>query len=152
KLAKLRDEKLAQEKAQAAKEKEGTAAEYKKALTAEYARKADTDAAFLRRVLKEAYGVAPTTLELKYFAEDKDSKKREKVLDIVLKDPAVAKKLGSDGRAKLLGDPAAQPKSVVEYVPMTRTVPYSTADGPKTRLETAYVARAKAADPFAKLL
>jgi RNA polymerase sigma factor (sigma-70 family) len=153
KLAKLRDEKLAQEKAQVAKEKVGTAAEYKKAVTVEYARKVtDTDAAFLRRVLKEAYGVAPTALELKYFAEDKDPKKREKIVDIVLKDPAVAKKMGVDGRATLLGEPTARPKSVVEYVPMTRTVPYATSDGPKNRLETYYVARSKAADPFARLL
>ena len=37
---------------------------------------------------QSARGSAPTALEEKYFAEDKDSKKREKLLDLLLKDPA----------------------------------------------------------------
>jgi hypothetical protein len=142
KLAKLRDEKLAQEK---------QANEYRKVVGEYYAVKADTDASFLQRVVKQAYGVPATALELKYFAEDKDPKKREKLVDLVLADPAVAKKLGPDAKTKLLADPA-KPKTVVEHALTTRTVPYTTADGPKTRLETYYTTKARVADPFAKLL
>jgi RNA polymerase sigma factor (sigma-70 family) len=154
KLAKLKDEKLAQEKLRAAKEKESTAAEYKRALTVEFARKADTDAAFLRRIIKEAYGVAPTALELKYFAEDQDPKKREKLVDLVLTDPAVAKKLGADAKVKLLADPAAKTKTVVEYeyVPQTYKSTYQAPEGPKTVVQQYYVAKTRTADPFAKLL
>src|SRR5262249_55735910 len=45
-------------------------------------------------------------LEEKYFAEDQDPKKREKLLDLLLKDPAVAKKLGDDWKRKMLEPPA----------------------------------------------
>jgi hypothetical protein len=154
KMTKLRDEKLAQEKLRAAKENESTAAEYKRALTVEYARRADTDAAFLRRIIKEAYGVVPTALELKYFAEDQDPKKREKLVDLVLADPAVAKKLGPEARAKLLADPAAKPKTVVEYeyAPQTYKSTYQTPEGPKTVVQQYYVAKTRTVDPFAKLL
>jgi RNA polymerase sigma factor (sigma-70 family) len=152
KFTKLRDEKLAQDKLRAAKEKESTAAEYKQAVTAEFARRADTDAAFLRRVVKEAYGVAPTALELKYFAEDRDPKKREKLVDLVLADPAVAKKLGTEAKDKLLADPAAKSKTVVEYVPQTRQSTYQTPEGPKTVVQQIYVAKARAVDSFGKLL
>ena len=43
-----------------------------------------------------------TSLEQKYFAEDKDAKKREKLLDSLLKEPGVAKKLGDDWKRKML--------------------------------------------------
>jgi len=66
----------------------------------------DSDAEFLKRVLKDARGTAPTALEEKYFAEDKDPKKREKLLDTLLKDPAVAKKLGDEWKKKMLAAPA----------------------------------------------
>jgi hypothetical protein len=62
----------------------------------------DTDAEFLKRVLTDARGSGPTALELKYFTEDKDPKKREKLLDALLKDPAVQKKLGDAWKAKML--------------------------------------------------
>jgi RNA polymerase sigma factor (sigma-70 family) len=62
----------------------------------------DSDAEFLKRVLADARGGAPTALELKYFTEDKDPKKREKLLDTLLKDPAVAKKLGDAWKKKML--------------------------------------------------
>jgi hypothetical protein len=68
--------------------------------------KTDSDADFLKRVVKEARGGAPTALEEKYFAEDKDPKKREKLLDALLKDPAVAKKLGDDWKKKMLTGPS----------------------------------------------
>jgi hypothetical protein len=67
----------------------------------------ESDADFLRRVVKEARGSAPTGVEEKYFAEDKDPKKREKVLDLLLQDPAVAKKLGDDWKRKALAPPNA---------------------------------------------
>ncbi|MDY3559520.1 sigma-70 family RNA polymerase sigma factor [Gemmata sp. JC673] len=61
-----------------------------------------SDAEFLKRVLTDARGTAPTALELKYFTEDKDPKKREKLLDTLLKEPAVAKKLGDEWKKKML--------------------------------------------------
>ena len=64
-----------------------------------------SDAKFLKRVLHEARGTPPTALEEKYFAEDKDPKKREKLLDTLLKDPAVAKKLGDQWKQKMLENP-----------------------------------------------
>ena len=66
---------------------------------------AESDIDFLKRVLKDARGSAPTALEEKYFAEDKDPKKREKLLDMLLKDPAVAKKLGAEWKKKMLAGP-----------------------------------------------
>jgi len=62
----------------------------------------DSDEAFLQRVIEQARGGAPTALEQKYFAEDKDPKKREKLLDLLLKDPGVAKKVGDEWKKKML--------------------------------------------------
>jgi RNA polymerase sigma factor (sigma-70 family) len=68
----------------------------------------DSDAEFLKRVLTDARGTAPTALELKYFAQDKDPNKREKLLDELLKEPAVQKKLGDEWKKKVLaGNPKA---------------------------------------------
>ncbi|MDB5313073.1 MAG: hypothetical protein JWO38_7275, partial [Gemmataceae bacterium] len=67
----------------------------------------DTDADFLGRVTRAARGAGPTALEEKYFLEDKDPKKREKLLDLLLKDPAVAKKVGDDWKKKMLDPPLA---------------------------------------------
>src|SRR5262249_3685886 len=39
------------------------------------------DATFLRRIMLDLFGVAPTTLELQYFLADKDPKKRTKVVE-----------------------------------------------------------------------
>jgi RNA polymerase sigma factor (sigma-70 family) len=66
----------------------------------------DSDAEFLNRVLSEVRGNGPTALERKYFTEDKDPKKREKLIDTLLKDPDVQKKLGAAWKAKML---AAKP-------------------------------------------
>jgi hypothetical protein len=68
---------------------------------------ADSDAAFLTRALTETRGSGPTALELKYFGEDKDPGKREKLLDALLKEPAVQKKLGDGWKAKMLAAPPA---------------------------------------------
>lgn len=70
----------------------------------------DSDAEFLKRVLTDVRGTGPTALETKYFTEDKDPKKREKLLDTLLKDPVVQKKLGESWKAKMLaaGDRTAQ--------------------------------------------
>ncbi len=57
---------------------------------------------FLKRATQAARGSAPTALEQKYFSEDKDPKKREKLLDTLLKEPAVAKKLGEAWKKKML--------------------------------------------------
>jgi RNA polymerase sigma factor (sigma-70 family) len=62
----------------------------------------ESDVDFLRRVIKDVRGGTPTALEAKYFAEDKDPKKREKLLDQLLKDPAVAKKVGDDWKKRML--------------------------------------------------
>lgn len=61
------------------------------------------DAAFLQRALQDGLGKPPTALELKYFTGDKDPKKREKILDLLLKDPTVAKKVGPGWKDSILG-------------------------------------------------
>jgi hypothetical protein len=75
----------------------------------------DADIEFLKRVIKDARGTAPTALEEKYFAEDKDPKKREKLLDTLLKDAAVAKKLGDDWKKKMLATAAQEKARTFEY-------------------------------------
>ena len=67
----------------------------------------ESDETFLRRVMQDVRGAAPSAIESKYFAEDKDPKKREKLLDLLLKDAAVQKKLGDDWRKRMLAPPAA---------------------------------------------
>lgn len=71
----------------------------------------DSDVDFLKRAIKDVRGGAPTALEEKYFAEDKDPKKREKLLDALLKDPAVAKKLGDDWKKRMLAVSPSDGKS-----------------------------------------
>jgi hypothetical protein len=144
KLDKLRAEKAVQEKVLAEKlAQEKQRAMYE--LTLNESRRVlgeriglSGDAAFLQRVVKMAYGVPATALELKYFAEDKDPKKREKLVDLILADPAVAKKLGPNGKSQLLSEPDR----------VTKTASATTG----TVLESIYTVRSRAADPFAKLL
>ena len=62
----------------------------------------DSDESFLRKACREARGSAPTHLEMEYFKADKDPKKRDKLLDLLIKDPAVAKKLGDGWKQKML--------------------------------------------------
>src|SRR6185503_11204489 len=73
----------------------------------------DSDAEFLKRVLTDVRGSGPTALELKYFTEDKDPKKREKLLDTLLKDPAVQKKLGDAWKKKMLAPEATFQRSAL---------------------------------------
>lgn len=65
----------------------------------------DTDEAFLNRVIETARGGKPTRVEREYFLADKDAKKREKLLDQLLKDTAVAKKVGPEWKANMLNPP-----------------------------------------------
>jgi hypothetical protein len=76
----------------------------------------NTDEDFLKRVLLDSRGTPPTSLEEKYFAEDKDPKKREKLLDTLLKDPAIAKKLGDEWKKRMLAAPAL---NSMLFIPMT---------------------------------
>jgi RNA polymerase sigma factor (sigma-70 family) len=62
----------------------------------------NADIAFIAEAVKAARGSAPTPLEERYFTEDKDPKKREKLLDTLLKEPAAAKKLGEAWKKKML--------------------------------------------------
>ncbi len=66
--------------------------------------KADSDDAFLSRVCIDARGTAPTMIEREYFKNDASANKREKLLDLFLKDPALNKKLGADWKRKMLAD------------------------------------------------
>jgi len=77
----------------------------------DFANAADTDAEFLKRVLLDVRGNGPTALELKYFTEDKDPKKREKLIDTLLKEPAVQKKLGDTWKKKVLAPAVSNFKS-----------------------------------------
>ncbi len=56
----------------------------------------ETEEQFLTRVIESARGSKPTRIEKEYFLKDKDAKKREKLLDALLTDPAVAKKVGPE--------------------------------------------------------
>jgi RNA polymerase sigma factor (sigma-70 family) len=76
----------------------------------------ESDLTFLKRVTTAARGTPPTGLEERYFTEDTDPKKREKLLDSLLKEPAVAKRLGDDFKAKML---AAVPRDVLRIRPST---------------------------------
>jgi len=60
------------------------------------------DLAFVQEAVKSARGTDATPLEERYFTEDANPKKRDKLLDELLKDPAVAKKLGADWKKKML--------------------------------------------------
>ena len=62
------------------------------------------DLKFLNRVCQDARGTPPTLLEVEYFKADKDPKKNEKLLDLLLKDPALAKKLGDSWKKKMLAE------------------------------------------------
>jgi RNA polymerase sigma factor (sigma-70 family) len=77
----------------------------------------ESDADFLRRAVQSARGAAPSAVEEKYFAEDKDPKKREKLIDLLLKDPAVAKKLGDDWKKKMLDAPPSVSTTFQELQP-----------------------------------
>ncbi|MEO2089187.1 MAG: sigma-70 family RNA polymerase sigma factor, partial [Gemmataceae bacterium] len=65
----------------------------------------ESDEAFLTRVIEAARGGKPTRLETEYFTADKDAKKREKLLDLILTDPAARKKLGPDWKKAMLAPP-----------------------------------------------
>ena len=82
----------------------------------------ESDADFLKRVVKSARGTDPTAIEQKYFADDKDAKKREKLLDALLSEPGVAKKLGDDWKKKMLEHRAAtaEVKPFYEYRIVTK--------------------------------
>ena len=85
----------------------------------------ESHADFLKKATQSARGSDPTPLEAKYFAEDKDPKKREKLLDTLLKDPAVAKKLGDAWKKKML-EPAsttAEWKSKFRIQTVIRSLP-----------------------------
>jgi RNA polymerase sigma factor (sigma-70 family) len=66
---------------------------------------ANSDEAFLNRVVESARGGQPTRLEKEYFLKDKDAKKREKLLDAFLADPATAKKVGPEWKKNMLAPP-----------------------------------------------
>jgi RNA polymerase sigma factor (sigma-70 family) len=65
----------------------------------------ETDEQFLSRVIESARGGKPTRIEKEYYLADKDAKKREKLLDQLLKDPAVAKKVGPEWKQTMLNPP-----------------------------------------------
>jgi RNA polymerase sigma factor (sigma-70 family) len=67
----------------------------------------ETDAAFLKRAVTEARGTPPTALEEKYFAADPDPRKREKLLDALLADPAALRRVGAAWKQRMLAPPAA---------------------------------------------
>jgi RNA polymerase sigma factor (sigma-70 family) len=73
-----------------------------KSLAPEAAKNLLEELKFFRRVCRDARGSDPTLLELEYFKADKDPKKKEKVLDLFLKDPALAKKLGDGWKRQML--------------------------------------------------
>jgi hypothetical protein len=107
---------------------------------------AESDADFLRRVTQAARGSAPTALEEKYFAADKDPKKREKLVDLLLAEPAVAKRLGDDFKKRML---AADPLRAAAAARAFRYLQgLEAADGGSKKA----VPPPPAADPFGKLI
>lgn len=80
---------------------------------------ADTDEAFLRRAVAEARGTPPTAIEERYFKADPDPKKREKLLDALLSDPAAARRVGEDWKRRMLAPrPQPAPFNYPAYRPM----------------------------------
>ena len=61
-----------------------------------------SDSDFLNRAMTESRGSPPTRLEREYFLADKNPKKRENLLDVLLSDPAVAKKVGPEWKKMML--------------------------------------------------
>lgn len=72
------------------------------------AQQPQTDEQFLTKVCQDARGAAPTRIEREYFLTDKDPKKREKLIDLILKDAAVAKKVGPNWKQSLLNPERTQ--------------------------------------------
>ncbi|MFO0796378.1 MAG: sigma-70 family RNA polymerase sigma factor [Gemmataceae bacterium] len=70
----------------------------------------EPDAAFLRRAVTEARGTPPTALEERYFAADRDPRKREKLLDALLADPAALRRVGEGWKRRMLTPSAAAPQ------------------------------------------
>jgi len=85
-----------------------------KELSGEDRKKVSEDLNFLNRVSQDARGTPPTLLEVEYFKADKDPKKNEKLLDLFLKDPALARKLGDSWKKKML-EPAETAKRVAAF-------------------------------------
>jgi RNA polymerase sigma factor (sigma-70 family) len=73
-----------------------------------YAADPHPDEEFLRRVSHDLRGTPPTRIEREYFRADQDPKKREKLLDLLARDPEVAKKLAADWKKKYLAGQTAQ--------------------------------------------
>jgi RNA polymerase sigma factor (sigma-70 family) len=94
----------------------------------------ESDVEFLRKAVQSARGTAPSAVEEKYFAEDKDPKKREKLLDLLLKDPMVAKRLGDDWKKKMLESQPQTSEWNVEVRPylIRDLTPYIILDGEST--------------------
>ncbi|HVL15728.1 MAG TPA: sigma-70 family RNA polymerase sigma factor, partial [Gemmata sp.] len=93
--------------------------------TAKVAQGGGSDADFLRRAVTAARGREPSDLEQKYFTEDKDPKKREKLLDALLKEPEVQKKLGEDFKKRMLAGGADGVRETKGY----RVVPLQGKEG-----------------------
>jgi hypothetical protein len=114
----------------------------------------DSDADFLRRVVQEARGGPPTAVEEKYFLGDQDPNKREKLLDALLKDPAVAKKLGDDWKKKMLESPPVvqdQPYTL-RYTMKPRVLDYDATPYLHLRTARLWTVREAAPAPFARLV
>jgi RNA polymerase sigma factor (sigma-70 family) len=67
-----------------------------------YQARIPTDEDFLRRVCQDAFGRSPTDLERQYFLADTNPDRRTRLVDLVLKDPAVARRVGSEWKQKVL--------------------------------------------------
>ena len=75
---------------------------------------AQSDVDFLTQATTEARGTTPTKLEREYFLADQHEKKREKLLDLLLSDPAVVKKVGP-GWKKAMLNPEVRLSSVIRW-------------------------------------
>jgi hypothetical protein len=78
----------------------------------------DTDTAFLRRAVAEARGTPPTAIEERYFTADPDPKKREKLLDALLADPAAARRVGENWKQRMLAPRPQPPEAPLNPRPM----------------------------------
>jgi hypothetical protein len=92
----------------------------------DFAAAGESDDDFLRRVFQDARGTPPTGVELHYFRADKDEKKREKLLDLLVRDPAVAKRLGDGWKERML-NPSRDVRSIA-FSPDGRRIAWAGAD------------------------
>ncbi len=113
--------------------------------------------AFLEHIVRDLRGTSPTRIEREYFKADKDPKKQEKLIEMLLSDPVIRKHLAERDSAPR---PPARPATPGTPLPTPtpgakleiRPLPETEIAGMILRLTAMEVQNAKATEKFEKLL